>query len=128
WNDQEALDYYCGRLRTLARYAELIETPARMMVVTYAQMLNQTAAALTTLQNFLQTPVTFSEEYQVLKTTGIKGIGDSKGNIKAGKIVRAQRPLTREFNADLLQEAQATYDQVSATLFQRCQGLPSGGQ
>ncbi len=120
WNEQDALDYYCGRLRTLARYAQDINTARRMMVVTYEQMLNQTGKALTTLQDFLQTPVPFSEEYQVLKTTGMKGIGDSKGNIKAGKIVRSQRQLTREFNPDLLQWAQKTYDDVAAELFERC--------
>lgn len=120
WNEQDALDYYCGRLRTLARYAQLIDTPQRMMVVTYEQMLDQTAAALTTLQGFLQTPVPFSEEYQVLKTTGMKGVGDPKGNIKAGKIVRSQRPLTRQFNADLLQWAERTYGEVSAELVERC--------
>lgn len=123
WNEQDALDYYCGRLKTLARYAELIGTPARMMVVTYEQMLEKTPDALATLQQFLQTPVPFSEEYRVLKTTGMKGVGDPKGNIKAGKIVRSQRPLSRKFNPDLLQQAQDTYQSVSDQLFQRCRSI-----
>ncbi|MEO1404179.1 MAG: sulfotransferase family protein, partial [Cyanobacteria bacterium J06635_1] len=73
WSEAETLSYYTGRLATLVEYAQLIDNPARTLVVTYEQLLDQTAEALATLQQFLRTPTPFSEEYQVMKTTGMKG-------------------------------------------------------
>ncbi|MEM8805313.1 MAG: sulfotransferase family protein [Cyanobacteria bacterium P01_G01_bin.38] len=123
WSEADTLSYYTGRLATLVEYARLIDNPARTLVVTYEQLLNQTAEALTTLQQFLQTPTSFSEEYQVMKTTGMKGVGDSKGKIKAGKIVRSQRQLQLNVSSNTLTTAKAAYQSASEQLMKICTRL-----
>jgi hypothetical protein len=107
----------------LVDYARLINNPERMLVVTYEQLLDNTPRVLTTLQQFLQTQTPFTEEYKVLKTTGMKGVGDSKGKIKAGKIVRSQRQLNQSFPAELIEQAKQTHSQCQTTLTELCQSV-----
>ncbi|NEP18646.1 MAG: sulfotransferase [Leptolyngbya sp. SIO4C1] len=125
WDESKTLTYYTERLTKLVDYAQLIDSPQRTLLLTYEQLLNDTAAALSTLQQFLQTQASFSENYQLLKTTGMKGVGDSKGSIKAGKIVRSQRQLTHRVAPDALARAQASYDSTTERLSQLCSTIDS---
>lgn len=123
WSQQKTIEYYTGRMATLVDYAHLINDPKRMLVVTYEQILDDTPKVLTTLQQFLHTQAPFTEQYRVLKTTGMKGVGDSKGNIKAGKIVRSQRQLSQSFPPDLLDQAQQVHRHCQSELTQLCQSV-----
>ena len=123
WNQQDTIEYYAERMAMLVTYAQLINDPARMLVVTYEQLLDQTPQVLTTLQQFLQTRTPFTEEYTVLKTTGMKGVGDSKGRIKAGKIVRSQRQLTQSFPPELVERAKKVHRDCQTALMDLCQSV-----
>ena len=99
-----------------------------ILVVSYEQLLENTPQVLTTLQDFLQTQAPFTEEYRVLKTTGMKGVGDSKGNIKAGKIVRSQRQLTQSFSAELVEQAKQAHSDCQTALVELCQSVGTGNK
>ncbi|MBE9069741.1 sulfotransferase family protein [Leptolyngbya cf. ectocarpi LEGE 11479] len=123
WNQQDTLDYYSERMARLVDYARLINDPQRLLVVTYEQILDNTPQVLQTLQQFLHTQASFTEEYKVFKTTGMKGVGDSKGNIKAGKIVRSQRQLTQTFPPELVEQAKRIHSHCQTELMQHCQSI-----
>lgn len=123
WNQQDTMEYYTERMAMLVDYARLINNPQRMLVVSYEQLLGNTPQVLTTLQQFLHTQAPFTEEYQVTKTTGMKGVGDSKGNIKAGKIVRSQRKLTQSFPPELIAQAKQVHSHCQTELRQLCQSI-----
>ena len=128
WNQQDTIEYYSQRLAMLVEYARLINNQQRMLVVSYEQLLENTPQVLTTLQDFLQTQAPFTEEYRVLKTTGMKGVGDSKGNIKAGKIVRSQRQLTQSFSAELVEQAKQVHSDCQTALVELCQSDGTGNK
>lgn len=123
WNQQDTIEYYTERMTMLVNYARLIKSPNRLLVVTYEQLLDNTPKVLTTLQRFLQTQAPFTEEYKVLKTTGMKGVGDPKGKIKAGKIVRSQRQLTQSFPPELVERAKQVHSQCQQELMDLCQSI-----
>ncbi|MEO0869785.1 MAG: sulfotransferase [Cyanobacteria bacterium J06642_11] len=123
WNQQDTIDYYAERMAMLVEYARLIQDPQRMLVVSYEQLLENTPKVLTTLQQFLQTQAPFTEEYKVLKTTGMKGVGDSKGKIKAGKIVRSQRQLSQDFEPKIIEHAKQIHRECKTTLTALCQSV-----
>ena len=123
WNQQDTIDYYAERMAMLVEYARLIKDPERMLVVTYEQMLDDTPKVLTTLQRFLHTQAPFTEEYKVLKTTGMKGVGDSKGKIKAGKIVRSQRQLSQDFAPEIIEQAKHVHSDCKVALTELCQSI-----
>lgn len=123
WSEQKVLAYYTGRLATLVDYAQLIDSPERALMLSYEQLLYETGAVMAVLQRFLQTAVPFQEEYNILKTTGMKGVGDSKGNIQAGKIVRTPRVLNQSFTPETLAQAKAAHSYCKNMLSSLCQSL-----
>lgn len=120
WTEQTAVDYYSDRLRQIETYAQFVNNPKHTLVVTYEQMLNQTQSVLVRLQQFLSTTQSFSEDYKVVKTTGQAGIGDHKGNIKAGRIIRNARALDITIGDEAVQLGQAAFDQCMTTLSKYC--------
>ncbi|NEQ54701.1 MAG: sulfotransferase family protein [Leptolyngbya sp. SIO3F4] len=120
WNQHDAIEYYAERMAMLVEYARLINTQRRTLVLTYEQMLDDTPKVLGTLQQFLHTQAPFTEEYKVLKTTGMRGVGDPKGNIKAGKIVRSQRQLSLNFSPEILSTAKTAYQTTYEQLCRLC--------
>lgn len=121
WNQKDAYEYYRERLLTLEKYAQKIANKEHTLLLTYNQILDQTFSVLKTLQQFLKTDTEFSEEYQILKTTGQKNIGDYKGNIKAGKIVRKQRNLNIQIDEEIMKKAEYSYEQCARILTNYCQ-------
>jgi hypothetical protein len=123
WSIEKALDYYIERLATLERYAEKIDSLDRSIFITHDSIINQTDLVFTSLQDFLKTPEPFSEQYQVLRTTGLEGIGDRTTNIKAGRIVREQRQLNIEIPTDVVDKALESFERCSKTLAAHCRTL-----
>lgn len=117
-SEEEILKHYCERLEQLVNYAERIDSPSRALVVKHDQLLNQTQLVFQSLQSFLGTQAQFSEEYQILKTTGKKHVGDHKGNIMAGQIVRTQRQLKEIVSPEAIQAAQTVYNHCCDRLTQ----------
>lgn len=121
WHQNNACEYYTQRLLTLANYSQKIADPKRCLFLTYNQLLDNTVSVLNYLQQFLQTEQEFSEEYKILETTGKKNIGDYKGNIQAGKIVRNQRNIAIEVEPEIIKQTQDSYEQCAKILSKYCQ-------
>jgi hypothetical protein len=123
WTEEKALNYYIQRLLTLERYAKIINSKERSLWLDYDQLLHHSNSVFETLQSFLGTKEGFSEKYEILKTTGIRGIGDSSANIKAGQIIRNPRELKAQISQDSLDKARQYFEQCSATLSQYCRTI-----
>lgn len=122
-NEEQALQYYIHRLDKLNSYAEMIDNKKHCLFITYEQVLNQSQLVFQTLQDFLGTKIGFSEEYQVLQTTGIRGIGDSSENIKAGRIIRQKRDLEISISPELQEQADQSFEKSYQILFHYCQTI-----
>jgi hypothetical protein len=123
WNQDDALAYYVERLLALQHYAQLINDRQRTLLITYNQILEDTPIVLAYFHKFLQTKVGFSEEYQILNTTGKRYIGDYKGQIKAGRIVRNQRKLNIQVGQEVIEKANYYYNQSLSKLSAYCQNI-----
>lgn len=120
WNEEQAYDYYVKRLATLERYAKLINSKERTLLLDYDQLLENTDAVFKALQNLLGTKTEFSEQYQVFKTTGMRGIGDFSENLKSGRIIRKPRQLETKIAQDLVDRGIKSFKECSMTLAQYC--------
>jgi hypothetical protein len=125
WDEVKALKYYVERLKMLENYAKVINTKKRSFFMTHDQLLNHTDLVFEALKNFLETKKGFSEEYEILKTTGMRDVGDHRGNIKAGRIVRVTRKLDIKISPELVEKARQSYNQCYATLSQYCSSIES---
>ncbi|MDJ0843320.1 sulfotransferase family protein [Crocosphaera sp.] len=123
WNEENAVDYYTQRLETLSKYAYIINSKERSFFLTYDQLINDSESVFILLQNFLETKEGFSENYQVLNTTGKRNIGDFKENIRSGRIIRKPRPLDFSISPDLLETAKDKFDKCRKILHESCQRL-----
>ncbi len=120
WSQEKAMNYYLERLATLESYAKLINSKKRSLFITYNQLLNDSDLVFDTLKTFLQTKASFSEQYQVLKTTGMKGVGDSSENIQSGQIIRNARKLNTTVSQELVDKGKKSFDHCCKTLSQYC--------
>ncbi|MEM8780721.1 MAG: sulfotransferase family protein, partial [Cyanobacteria bacterium P01_G01_bin.49] len=75
--------------------------------------------------NFLNTQETFSENYQVSNTTGMRHVGDFKENIRSGKIIRKPRKLDISISTELLQKEIENFNHYYAQLSEHCQTIES---
>jgi len=123
WIEDDAVQYYNGRLSALEEYAQIINNRKRTLLITHDQIINQSQAVFQGLQNFLATQTGFSEEYKILKTTGMRNIGDFKENIKAGRIVRKNRELNIEVSPQALDSTNHQFQQCREILSQFCTTL-----
>lgn len=109
WSEEKALLYYCNRLKTLMKYMDKVSGKTNILCLSYDQIIDKTPLVFESLQSFLGTKTAFSENYQILKTTGAKHVGDPRGKIMAGKIVRTSRQLQQTFSQTAMDEATAVY-------------------
>jgi hypothetical protein len=118
--EEQATEYYINRLSCLEEYAKLINSKDHSLLITYSQLVEKSNLVFQGLQSFLGTQEGFSEKYNVLRTTGMRGIGDSSENIKAGKIIRTERKLDREISNELTEKARQAFDNCQSILSQYC--------
>lgn len=109
WSEAKTLAYYCDRLQTLVTYATQIADPTRALLLRHDQLINESPAVFQSLQQFLNTQTGFTEKYQIQKTTGAKHVGDSRGKIMAGQIVRTQRALKQTVSQEAIDQADTAY-------------------
>jgi hypothetical protein len=88
WTVEKAVDYYRSRLATLHRYTDI--EGARMLVVTYEQLIDAPTPALRRIERFLELRSSLRTSYPAHRYTGITG--DPSGAVVAGVITRP-RPL-----------------------------------
>ncbi|MGK7944112.1 MAG: sulfotransferase, partial [Microcystaceae cyanobacterium] len=122
WGEKKVVDYYTYRLKKLEAYATLINDKSHSLFLTHTQLINETQLVFDALQAFLKTKEPFSEEYEVLQTTGIKGVGDSSKNIRAGKIVRSNsdEPSDYKLSAEFTDQVQFAYHHCLSSLSEKC--------
>jgi hypothetical protein len=122
WGEKKVVDYYTYRLKTLETYGDLINNKAHSLILTYDQILNETQLVFAALQTFLKTKDPFSEEYEILQTTGLKGIGDSSQNIQAGKIIRPTEKKSSDFqlSGEFVDKVQFAYQHCLSHLSEKC--------
>ncbi|HAG85691.1 MAG TPA: sulfotransferase family protein [Cyanobacteria bacterium UBA12227] len=120
WTQEKTLDYYCTRLSMLANYAEMVNSKQHSLFVTYDQLVNHTETVFNALKIFLGTEEGFSEQYEILRTTGMQGIGDSSENIKAGRIIKNARKLENKISQDRVEKGMECFNQCCAILTQYC--------
>ena len=123
WSEEQALLCYTGRLSRLEDYATSINDRQRCFFATHDQLLNETESVFRKLQQFLDVEQPFSEEYNVLRTTGQRGIGDSSENIKAGKIIRGDRPSKIILSPESVKQGWRAFERCRATLSTYCQTI-----
>jgi hypothetical protein len=121
WTEADAFSYYTRRLATLERYAKLIDSKERSLVVTHEQLIKNTNLTFAGLQNFLKTKEGFSENYEILKTTGMRDVGDFKENIKSGRIVREARKIDIQVSPERVEKASIAFDRCYQVLSEYCQ-------
>lgn len=111
WDQQKIIDYYIYRLKTLEHYGSLINDKTHSLILTHDQIIQETELVLSALQSFLHTQQPFSEEYQILQTTGLKGIGDSSKNIQSGRIIREKKsdPPQHSLSLEQVEQVQFAY-------------------
>ncbi|MGK7880678.1 MAG: sulfotransferase family protein [Crocosphaera sp.] len=120
WSEEKALIYYQERLGVLESYARLINNKKQSFFITHEQLIDQTDLVFNGLKNFLETQESFSEQYETLRTTGRKGIGDSSENIKAGYIIRNRTQIDTKFSGELVEKATHYFQKCLTTLSTHC--------
>ncbi|MEA5509204.1 sulfotransferase family protein [Crocosphaera sp. UHCC 0190] len=123
WTEKEAIDYYSQRLSSLTKYSQIINDKKRSLLITHHQLINESESVFQILQNFLNTQVAFSENYQILNTTGKRHVGDFKENIRSGRIMRKPRELNMSISPHLLEEQIQNFDHCYEILSQCCQTI-----
>lgn len=120
WSQEKTVNHYIERLVTLERYAEQINSKERSLLITHDQLLNRTEDVFRSLQSFLEVDHPFSEQYQVLSTTGQRGVGDSSENIKQGKILRETSKVNDSSCSNWIKPSFVNYDRCFSVLCQYC--------
>jgi hypothetical protein len=110
WSEVEAVTYYCERLNMLLNYAKIINSPSRALLLRHDQLIHESPLVFASLQKFLGTQTSFSEKYNILKTTGKKHVGDHRGEILAGQIIKKPREIKQVVSESALSESQAVYE------------------
>jgi hypothetical protein len=128
WSEEKALIYYIERLKTLEHYAQLINSKERSLFITYDQLVKDSHLVFDSLKNFLNTREGFSEKYQTLKTTGMKGVGDSSEQIKSGRIMQTQRKLETSISPIFAEKATKVFHECSQLLTSYCRIIKESGE
>lgn len=120
FNEDKALDYYINRLQSLEKYAKYINNKKHNLLITYDQLLNQSNSVLIALEDFLNIQHSFSENYQILRTTGRRHIGDSSDNIQAGKILRNKPTPEIKLMPNVIRKGTQAFNQCYKSLSEYC--------
>lgn len=100
-----AVDHYSQRLAQLVDLAQSIDDPQRCLLITHRQLLNETPTVFAELERFLDLSAPLREDYEIMPTTGLPGIGDPTPSILRGTI---DRLLPRKFISLSVQDQQRT--------------------
>lgn len=94
---EEAVEYYTSRLHRLGSYVTELSQRKACSAFTYDQVVHETKEVFSLLEKQLSLKTPLSEEYNLVRTTGKRGIGDASSNIFQGTIIR-NKPKKREVN------------------------------
>jgi hypothetical protein len=118
--EKEAVDYYNGRLATLARLAKQLNDKERTLFLTHEQTLLDTPAVFAALKDSLKVSQPFTENYKTHEATGKPVTGDFSDTIKKGHIVRDDKHVYADLSVSAMQEAIEAYENCVAELAKYC--------
>ena len=116
----KATDHYCSRLATIEREAAQIGDKDRTMFLTYESFLGNTRRSLGAIQQSLGLSRPLSEDYELMRTTGLAHKGDPSQHIMKGKIDRSIMHDDIPVDADWLREPERLFERVSSRLASLC--------
>jgi hypothetical protein len=107
WPVAKAVDYYTERVAMLTRLARAAAPSGQVLLLTYGELIENTAAMFDRLQSFLGLETGFSEQYALQDFTGTRG--DPAEKISTGRIVRNDPTPMLEIPAMQADRAYAAY-------------------
>jgi hypothetical protein len=105
---QQALAYYEDRLSGLARYARVLGADKPALVLTYEELVQDTAASLARARRFLDLQSPLSDSYVQQRFTG--SAGDPSVFIRSGRVQEARGSHDIVIPAPVRARAQEAYD------------------
>lgn len=118
---QQAVTLYLGRLRTLARYAQLSTDSTSQAFLSYEALVQNPPGVLERLRTWLGVTARIEETYRTFDFTGSRG--DPSDRIRSGRIRDDLPPRQIDLEPELADRLQARYDEVRALLRARCTDL-----
>jgi hypothetical protein len=119
-----AVGYYVNRLETLERFAKELSRVKPCLFLTYDQLLHQTRKTFRLLESFLKLREPLFEQYQVLPTTGRKGVGDISQYILKGSIIRkSSKADDASVSKEAVRKSLDAFERCYATLHKKCLSL-----
>ena len=115
YTEDEALDYYRGRLECLAELARERSEQSEAVWITYERVVADPDDVLERLTAFLGLKTPLSRTYTRPPRSDRKGVGDSKGQIAAGEIVKP-RELDTAVSERVERAAAAAHEAFTAAL------------
>lgn len=118
--ENEAFTYYRDRLNRLADIAESIPAENKSIVLTYSELLENTAATFELLRQALEIREPFKESYDMHKATGVAGIGDFSPEISKGVIIKDNPKSSFAVSQHLIDEGKVAYQEALQRLRKVC--------
>jgi len=109
---EKCLHTYESRLERMGQMAEKLKDSGRMTVVTYNDILENSAATLTSLSDFLELDTALTDHYEKLPGTGRFRWGDNSSNILSGRIVQKDKPATSLISDQYIELGQNVFERT----------------
>lgn len=120
---RQALEIYINRARALAEITANLASEKKCFFLDHRQLVGCTRPVLDGLQAYLELPEPLRKQYQVTALTGRFGVGDKSDEISAGRVLKPKDKPARpaiDLPADLLAQAQVTYQECAAVMLSTC--------
>lgn len=92
---RQVVEYYARRLEQMKQYAP--QVVGRALFVESERLLDDTAAVLARLTQWLALDEPLTPEYRSFRYTGVPGHGDPSSNIRMGKVVSRDSQTRRDY-------------------------------
>ncbi len=121
FSNEAAINYYTSRLQAIELYVNELSKQKPCSAFTYDQIINNTKGTFSLLEKQLDLKTPLSENYQLVRTTGQKGIGDASSNIYRGTILRnRQKTDLPNLSDEELKYVWKAYNSCLRTLQEKC--------
>jgi hypothetical protein len=113
-SDTLACQYYVDRLKAVKNLARELG-PERCTFLTYESLVGETSPTLQSLTSFLELEDPLTADYDLMWSTGKKGIGDPSERIKTGTVVKQDRSYKHEVSEESLNRAREAFEDCIAS-------------
>jgi len=109
WDVDDASRYYMGRLNMLVHYGNVLKNSSHGLLITYNDIIENTSATLSRIQQFLLLKQPLSEQYLLQSLTGVHG--DAPETIRKGQIVRNKPPSQIDCSPVMLEQLKNSFSE-----------------